>query len=262
MITIDKQLLKIKQEKKLGLMTHVIVGYPTLKETEQIVLAMADVGVDFIELQIPFSDPLADGPTIMKACEDSLRNGTKVADAFILMKKLSARIKVPLLFMAYYNTVFRYGVEKFCRDAVKAGAAGVIVPDMPLEEEGEEGFLDCCNNYNLANIRVVSPASTRERLEKNAQVATGFVYATARQGTTDAKKILDPQIATYLKEVKQTFRVPMAVGFGISTKTRIDMIRDVADVVVVGSGVIDIIRESAVKDRVKNIKQFIKGLGV
>src|SRR5688500_8758861 len=121
MNAIDQQLEKLKNQKRLGLMTHIIVGYPTLKSTEQIALVMDKSGVDFIELQIPFSDPLADGPTIMKACEESLKNGTKVDDAFKLAEKLNKKIKSSLLFMAYYNTVFRYGVEKFCQKASEVG---------------------------------------------------------------------------------------------------------------------------------------------
>ena len=102
---------------------------------------MADCCVDFVELQVPFSDPLADGPTIMKACEKSLENGFKVKDAFTVMKSLSSEINIPLLFMAYYNTVFKYGTRQFCKDAKKAGASGIIVPDVPIEEESKEHFI-------------------------------------------------------------------------------------------------------------------------
>src|SRR6476469_9018067 len=133
----------------MKLMTHVVVGYPSIPATEHIVRIMDSLGVSYIELQIPISDPLADGPTIMKACEASLQNGTTVADAFSLAQKLSKEVKAQLLFMAYFNTVFTYGVEKFCADAKKAGIAGLIVPDMPLEEEDQEHFLKNCQKYNL-----------------------------------------------------------------------------------------------------------------
>ncbi len=115
MNSIDKKLAELKKTKRLGLMTHLVVGYPSLDQTIKIAKAMIDEGVDFIELQIPFSDPLADGPTIMKACEKSLANGTKVKDAFKIMKDLSSQISIPLIFMAYYNTVFKYGVKKFLK---------------------------------------------------------------------------------------------------------------------------------------------------
>ena len=184
---LEQKLAEIKKRKRIGLMTHVIVGYSSLEETIMLVETMVASGVDVIELQIPFSDPLADGPTIMRACEESLANGTKVKDAFMVMKTVSGKVSIPLLFMAYYNTVFRYGVETFCKDAKTAGAAGLIVPDMPIDEEQEEHFMRYCKKYDLHNIHVISPASTDERLKKNAAVADGFVYCTARQGITGAK---------------------------------------------------------------------------
>lgn len=251
--------LKNKSGKELKFMTHVVVGYPTLKGTEELVLLMDKIGIDFIELQIPFSDPLADGPTIMKACEESLRLGTKVQDAFDLAKKLSSKISAPLLFMSYYNTVFKYGVEKFCQDAKQAGISGLIVPDLPIEENENERFFESCDKNDLIHIQVISPASNKERLLKNKKVAKGFVYATARQGITDARKGLDPKIAGYLKEVKSVFDIPLAVGFGISSRERVNMISGYADIAVVGSAVLDII-DSHPNNYIHKVKDFLEGL--
>lgn len=246
----------------MKLMTHVIVGYPSLAATEHIVRVMDSLGVSYIEMQIPFSDPLADGPTIMKACEASLENGTKVRDAFVLAKKLSKEVKAKLFFMAYFNTVFTYGVEKFCRDAKAAGIAGLIVPDMPIEEESEEHFSKSCKKYELFNIRVLSPASTKDRIEKNAKVGTGLVYCTARQGITGVGKTLDPKVIDYLKLVKKTFSLPLAVGFGISEKKHIDVLRGIADIAVIGSALIDVINNSSKETIEKNITAFIQKLHV
>lgn len=262
MNNIDKKVLEIKKRKRIGLMTHVIVGYPSLDETVTIVKAMADSGVDFVEMQIPFSDPLADGPTIMRACEESLANGTKVKDAFVLMKKLSASVSVPLLFMAYYNTVFRYGAEKFCRDASAAGASGLIVPDMSIDEEKYEHFYQFAQKYRLATIHVISPASTNKRLKKNALVANGFVYCTARQGITGAKRELDPTLRTYLTKIKTIFSVPVAVGFGISNKEHVHALKGSADIAIVGSAIIDVIRNTDKKRRIEAVKQFITNLSI
>lgn len=256
---INLQLEKISEEKRLGFMTHVVVGYPDLAGTEKLVLMMDKSGIDLIELQIPFSDPLADGPTIMKACEDSLRSGTKVKDAFDLAAKLAKKIAAPLIFMAYYNTVFKYGVEKFCKDAKVAGISGLIVPDLPIEENKNEGFFEACDKNNLIHIHVISPASNRERLLKNKEVARGFIYATARQGITDARKGLDPKIAGYLKEVKSAFDIPVAVGFGISSRERVNMIKEYADIAVVGSAVLDIM-DSHPKDYLKEVERFLINL--
>lgn len=252
------KLKQIKLEKRLGLMAHVVVGYPSLADTVRLVRLMEKEGVDIVELQIPFSDPLADGPTIMKACEAALANGTKVKDAFAIMKKLSSQVKIPLLFMAYYNTVFKYGTEKFMADSKKAGAEGLIVPDVPIEEEHEEHFISLCQKYNLANIRVVSPASTDERLKKNAQVGTGFVYAAARQGITGAKESLEPSIVDFLKNVGQHFAIPVAVGFGISKREHLEVLKPYADIAIVGSALIDIINKSNKKEYEYNVSQFLE----
>lgn len=244
----------------MKIMTHVVVGYPSLEETIKIVKVMAENNVDLIELQIPFSDPLADGPTIMKACEKSLENGTKVKDAFKIMRILSSRDSIPLLFMAYYNTVFKYGTENFCQDAKDAGAWGLIVPDMPIDEEGEEHFFKYCRKYNLANIQVISPVSTDERLKKNAEVANGFVYCTAHQGITGVKDNLNPTVIPYLKKVRKFFSIPIAVGFGISKKEHLQQLSPYADIAVVGSAIIDVINKSNPKNLEKNIANFLNQL--
>ena len=257
---IDQKLEQIKKDKKIGLMTHVVVGYPSVTETVEIVKTMEKAGVDFVELQIPFSDPLADGPTIMRACEVSLVNGTKVKDAFVVMKELSSKVSIPLLFMSYYNIVFRYGVEKFCHDAKNAGASGLIVPDITIEEERYEHFYHFAKKYDLYTIQVVSPASTEDRLKKNAAIARGFVYCTARQGITGAKRDLDPAIRSYLKKVKKYFSIPAAVGFGISTKEHVALLRNEADIAIVGSAIIDVIAHASKEDRLKKITDFISSL--
>lgn len=257
---LTKKLEEIKKRKQIGLMTHVVVGYPTLSETIKTVKLMADCGIDIVELQIPFSDPLADGPTIMHACEQSLANGTKVKDAFVIMNKLSQEVSIPLLFMSYYNTVFKYGTERFCRDAANVGASGLIVPDIPLEEEQNEHFIKYCEKYSLAPIRVISPSTTDERLQKNAIVAKGFIYCTAKQGITGANKELNPDLAHYLQKVRKYFDVPIAVGFGISKQEHIKMLEQYADIAIVGSAIIDIINESNKDNIESNITQFLLGL--
>jgi tryptophan synthase alpha chain len=259
---IDQQLEKIKKQHRMGLMTHVVVGYPSLEETITLVNTMAENGADFVELQIPFSDPLADGPTIMRACEESLAKGTKVKDAFAVMQTLAKQISLPLLFMAYYNTIFCYGVEKFCRDAKTAGASGLIVPDMPIDEEAYEHFYLYAKKFELYPIRVISPASTEERLKRNAVFSEGFVYCTARQGITGAKKELDPTLRSYLKKVRKFFSIPVAVGFGISQKEHIQSLRGSADIAVIGSALIDVVNKNKRNKREEAIKKFLSDLSI
>lgn len=257
---IDKKLSELKETGRMGLMTHVVVGYPSLEKTESIVRAMAKSGADFVELQIPFSDPLADGPTIMKACEEALQGGVRVSDAFDVAQKLSREILIPLLFMAYYNTVFHYGVERFCKDAKACGICGLIVPDMPIEEEENEGFSKCAAENGLSVIRVISPASTEERLKKNAAVVTDFVYCTARQGITGARTTLDKDLETYLERVRSYFSVPIAVGFGISKREHMQALTGKADVAVVGSAIIDVIHASKDENIEGKVGDFIESL--
>ena len=260
MTVLEKKLQELKSKGRIGLMTHVVVGYPTLDDTVNLVKIMAREGIDIVELQIPFSDPLADGSTIMKACEKALENGTRVKDAFNIMRELSQQVSIPLLFMAYYNTVFKYGTEKFCQDAKNVGVSALIVPDMPIEEEENEHFMRYYKTYGLNHIRVVSPASTDERLVKNARVAGGFVYATARQGITGVRESLDPKIVSYLKKLKKYFSISIAVGFGISKKEHIAVLAPHADIAVVGSKLIDVINKSKKLDLERNVKSFINGL--
>lgn len=258
MNNLEQALKTIKDRGSIGLMTHVVVGYPSLDDTVKLVKIMIKAGVDIVELQIPFSDPLADGPTIMRACETSLRNGTKVKDAFKTMKALSSEVNTPLLFMAYYNTVFRYGVDDFCHDASKAGAVGLIVPDMPIDEEPYEHYYSTCKKYGLQNIQVLSPSSNETRLKINSKVVNGFVYCTSRQGTTGARQELAPELSAYLNKVKSHIKAPLAVGFGISSKKHLHALEPYADIAVVGSSLLNVVAES--NNISKDVTKFIKNL--
>jgi tryptophan synthase alpha chain len=257
---IDDQLRIIVTSKRTGLMTHVVVGYPTLNATVPLVRGLELAGSDFIELQIPFSDPLADGPTIQKACEVALSNGTRVRDAFIIAQQLKGTVRIPLLFMAYFNTVYKYGVEKFCADAAQAGISGLIIPDAPLEAAQHEGLLDSCERHGLYNILTFAPTSTDQRLKKNAPVAKGFVYCMSRQGVTGAHQGLDPKLQQYLTRVRTQIDVPIAVGFGISNKERLQAIAPHAEVAVIGSAIIDIVSNSPADVIVTNAQAFLRSL--
>lgn len=249
----------IKREKRVGLMTHLVVGYPSLSKTLSLAVAMESAGADFIELQIPFSDPLADGPTIMNACSTSLKNGTMVADAMRVAKDISERASVPILFMAYYNNVFKYGVERFCADSANAGVSGLILPDMPIDEEPAEHFIRSAEDNGLYAIRVMSPVSTPDRLAKNARVANGFVYCTARQGITGTRGRIERGAASYIDNVRRELRVPVAIGFGISRREHVRAVAAHADIVVIGSAVINVIDRDR-RAAEKNVCIFIRGL--
>ncbi len=235
------------------LMTHIIAGYPSMKECEHIAITMSEADVQFIEIQIPFSDPIADGSTIMKACEESLENGTKVEDCFQLMKRLKKKTTTPLLFMSYFNIIHKYGVENFIKRCGELGVYGLIIPDIPLDEDDHEQFLSNCKKYGVNAIQVVSPITPEERLKKIASVATGFVYCVSRTGTTGAQQKLDNNLEKYLMRVRKHIKLPLALGFGISKASQVKQALKVADIAVMGSAIINIHKQ----DGLKGIKLFL-----
>jgi tryptophan synthase alpha subunit len=250
----------IKKQNRLGIMTHIIIGYPSLDESLKTAILMSRLGVDFIELQIPFSDPMADGPTIMRANKAALDNGIRVKDCFRAMARLSEQVSIPLIFMGYFNTIHSYGADKFCREAKNAGASGLIFPDMPLEEERAERYIANAEKNNLISVRLLSPASTRERMKKNAQVAEGFLYYIGRQGTTGVRAELDSKLNSHLKEIRKYFKIPIAVGFGISKIEHIRALKGKADIAVIGSACLNAY-DSAPKGRgLRAVENFLKPL--
>ncbi len=234
----------------MKLMTHVVVGHPSLKQTEATVLTMAKAGVDMIELQIPFSDPLADGPVIMQANQTALQNGITTTDCLNLMKRLNKQVEIPLLFMAYYNSIFNYGVAKFCKAARQAGAVGLIVPDMPIDEEPYEKFYYHCKKNKLDVIPVVSPATPITRMKQINNIATRMVYCMARYGVTGKNSQANKQMDKYLNQVRKHITAPIGVGFGISTPQHIKALRKKADVAIIGSALIKL-NQTKLKNKLK-----------
>jgi len=220
------------------IMTHIVAGYPTLAESEAIALAMIETEIDYLEIQIPFTDPVADGPVISAANHISLDNGTAVQDCMNLMKSLRAKTDIPLYFMTYYNIPFVYGLERFCAEAKSAGATGIICPDMPYDEEKRNGYFAQCQKYNLQAILVVSPLTSEERLKHIGEVSKGVIYCVAGSGTTGAERTFDSEMKKYLDRVRQYTHLPLALGFGIRTREQMDAVGQMADIVVIGSQVI------------------------
>ncbi len=258
MRSITQQMKFIQQSKKIGLMTHVVAGYPTLQETIKLVIAMERAGVDIVEVQIPFSDPIADGPTIMKANDTALANNVTIQDTLLLIQQLSKQVHIPLLLMGYYNSLIHYEVKQFCQDAQQAGAQGLIIPDIPIDEEEYEHFLQYCSLYHLAPIRVLSPTSTDERIQANLKVAKGFLYCTAISGTTGTRSTVDRQTQQFLRKMKQLTNIPLAVGFGISDPSHVKDLIGFADIAVVGSAVIQQIEKSGIQGVEEYLEKFVE----
>ena len=202
---IEAAVEKIRSEDRVGLMTHIVLGYPSMEESMKLVETMAGCGVDFIEIQIPFSDPTADGPVITRACQAALDGGVRVQDAFEFMEEVSGRFELPFLFMSYFNIAFAYrqaasdgrggadGVAGFAAAAAAAGSSGLILPDLPPEMV-REGYKAACGSAGLHPVYVVSPNTGRERLEVIAEAGSGLLYATSRTGTTGKEMELDNKI--------------------------------------------------------------------
>ncbi len=256
MNSIDSQVKKLKTNHQLGLMAHAVVGYPTLFESGRIIKRLVKKGADFLELQIPFSDPIADGPTIIRACEESLGKGVNTDSAFGLIGGIMKEINIPAVIMAYYNTVFRYGLERFCQKASKMSISGLIVPDIPPEEEKNEKFISTCLKYDLYPIRVISPSSGQQRLKINAGYAKGFIYCVSHFGVTGSGVKVDRSLMDYISKVKKTVGLPVAVGFGIEKREQVEELRDIADIAVVGSAII----RNYDKGGLKMVESFIKQL--
>ena len=251
--------MPIHFDQKPGLVAYLTVGDPDLATSREIALAAIDAGADVIELGVPFSDPLADGPVIQRASERAVAGGTRLADVLALAGELrAARPATGLVIFSYYNPVLRFGVEKFCEVAAKAGVDGVLITDMIVEEAGD--FLVSLRKHNLAPIFLVAPTSPDERLRKITAESQGFVYAISRTGITGAQKTMTNDAEQLVARLRGFTKLPIAVGFGVSTAEQITALGKFADAAVVGSALVAIIEKSTREEAPSSIARFIKGL--
>ncbi len=240
--------------KKILLMTHLVLGYPSFETNRKVIAAMVEAGVDCIEMQIPFSEPVADGPVILRANQEALARGTRVEDCFRFAADICREFPIPFLFMTYYNIIFRYGEERFCRRAAEIGIRGAIVPDLPPEEG--ESFLDQARRYDIAPIMIFAPTSTDARMRTLAAAGDGFVYCVARRGVTGAKTDMDTSLAGYLDRCRAATDLPLAVGFGIGSREDIAFLEGRAEIAVIGTKTIRLLEEEGVEA----IGPFLAGL--
>ncbi len=228
---------RLRWEKEAAFIPYVMTGYPSLEATRQIVPMMARQGADLIELGVPFSDPIADGPTIQRASQYALANGVTMAHCLAVAAEARLASDVPVVLMSYYNPVHRYGIERFAFDAAEAGVDGLIVPDLPPEEAGDlKAALDA---VNVDLIFLAAPTSTDERLRQIAQMAKGFIYCVSVTGVTGARARLSDEVGDLVRRVRRHTDLPVVVGFGISTPEHVADIAQIADGVVVASALIN-----------------------
>ncbi len=252
---------QLRDSGELGLVAYITAGDPSPEGSERIVLALAEAGADIIELGVPFSDPLADGPTIQRASERALRSGTTLAGVLELVRRIRAKSDVPLVLFSYFNPVLQMGAEEFAVAAAKAGADGVLITDLTPEEGAD--FRQTVRARGLDTIFLAAPTSTDERLKLLADASSGFLYLISRTGVTGAKDSLPEDLPALVRRVRAVTSLPIAVGFGISLPGHVSVLGGLADAAVVGSALVSEIERAgsadaaakAVAEKVRSLKQ-------
>ena len=252
---LESYLRKKLHEKEILLMTHIVLGYPTLDDSLRLIEAMVASGADLMELQIPFSEPAADGPVIVRANQKALFGGATVKDCLNLAEKAAGNFDIPFLLMSYYNIPFRYGVDRFVTAMSHGGLRGAIIPDLPPEEG--RAYLDAMHSHNLAPILIFSPTTPADRMRAIAASGSGFIYCVARKGVTGESTDFSEELAAYLRRSRRSTSLPLALGFGIKEKSDIDFLKGKADIAVIGSQTIRVIEQkgiAAVEDFVRCLR--------
>jgi tryptophan synthase alpha chain len=252
---ITEAFARSKKEGRCAFVAFVTVGFPDVESTPGLVQALVDGGADIIELGMPFSDPLAEGPTIQAASQKALEAGATVHTCFDVIRKLRASgLTVPLIPMGYYNPTLAYGLDAFARDLADAGGDGIIAVDLPPEESGplHEAFA----RHDLSLIYLLAPTSTDERIAAVAGRASGFVYCVSVTGVTGARDELSPDLTSFVERVRKGVDLPIAVGFGISQPKHFQAVARIADGAVIGSAIIDEIAKSAPSEREGRLKHY------
>lgn len=254
-MTLAQEIKRALADREILLMTHLVLGYPSFEVNREVIARMVDQGVDIIELQIPFSEPVADGPVILRANQEAIAGGIKVRQCLEFAAEMAAKHRIPFLFMTYYNILFKYGVSEFLDKTREIGIRGLIIPDLP-PEEGED-YLAACRRLGLAPIQIFAPTSSDERMAKLAGHGDGLVYCVARRGVTGAKTSFDKNFTDYIARCRRATDLPLAVGFGIANRQDVEMLRGQADIAVIGSATIRLVEEhgpAAVSDFIATLR--------
>lgn len=242
MSRISETFHNLKLQGQKAFIPYVSCGDPSLEFTEKLVLKLAESAADLIELGVPYSDPVADGPTIQKASQRALTGGISLDKIFTLAASLSSRIPTPLMLMTYYNPIYRYGLEEFVARSLLAGVDGLIVPDLPPEEAG--ALKEFTDRAKIDLIFLAAPTSTDQRLKKISSLARGFIYCVAVTGVTGSRENIASGLDTFLQRVRSQTDLPLAVGFGVSSPETANQVAKVADGVIVGSSIIERIEDN------------------
>ncbi|HRZ86457.1 MAG TPA: tryptophan synthase subunit alpha [bacterium] len=254
---IDQKFIELKKAKKAGFIPYVTAGDPDPKTSERIILALANAGADVIEVGIPFSDPLADGPIIQAAMQRALEAGMTVGKTLSLIAHVRAQTQTPIVLFSYLNPILKYGMKRFANDAAAAGADGVLALDMPPEESAE--YVRIMKKHGLSTVFLVAPTSTDARVRRIARLSSGFIYCVSRTGVTGLTKGKFDEVERTVARIREHSAAPVAVGFGVSHRDDVRQIGRLADAVVVGSAIVRTAAEHR-DDPVPHIQRFVKGL--
>lgn len=256
---IQKTFERLKAKGEKALITFITAGDPSIKISKEIIFELEKSGADIVELGIPFSDPMADGPTIQAASERALKKGTTLKDVLELVKDVRKRSQIPIILFGYYNPIFAYGTERFAKDVKKAGADGILVVDLPPEEAHE--LKKAADSCSLDLIFLLTPTSDDNRMRLVAEKASGFIYYVSVAGITGARKELPGTIQRYIRKVRQFTPLPVGVGFGISTPEQAREVSKWADGVIVGSAIVNVIEKNQdLPDLVTKVGKFVAKL--
>ena len=236
MTVIAQKFSELRQNKKRAFIPYVMAGDPNLEKTVELIQLLSDNGADLIEVGVPFSDPVADGPVIQQAGVRSLENGCTFEKILESIGKVTPKITTPLILMMYYNMIFQREFPKFFQAIKNAGCAGLIIPDLPPDEAGEISVYAA--KYNIGLNFLVAPTSNEERIRLAAEASTGFLYAVSLKGVTGVRSSLPPELPQFIQKIKTLTDKPVAVGFGIATPDQANMVASLADGVIVGSAVV------------------------
>ena len=262
---ISQRFAALRERRELGVVAYITAGDPSLDATLKFVIALAQAGADVIELGVPFSDPLADGPVIQRASERALRAGTTLAGVLELVGRIrrsnSAASEIPIVLFGYYNPMFQMGIEKFAATASAAGADGVLATDLTPEESTD--YRRILAAHNLDTVFLAAPTSTDDRIEKISAATSGFLYLISRTGVTGAKDSLPDDLPSLIRRVRSHANLPLAVGFGISLPGHVSVLGGLADAAVVGSALVSEIEKAesvdaaakALGEKVRSLKQ-------
>ncbi len=241
-----------------GLVAYVTCGDPDLQTTKAVVLAAANAGADVVELGVPFSDPVADGPVIQAASQRALERGTKLNDVLQLAREVRQQSDIGLILFSYLNPIMRFGLSRFCAAAKDSGVDGALVTDLPVEEADE--YVRCMRSRDLETVFLAAPTSPDERLQRIAELSTGFVYAVSRTGVTGARKELSDEAEALVGRIRKFTELPVAVGFGVANAEQFTQVGAFADAAVVGSVIVRCIENAGGEHAAEAVGQFVREL--